>query len=369
MKVRNIHIWIGSYLKNQIRLYISKDFVGLTHIMFCFVDHFEPKWETPPKEQQLERVNTWVEEYPKIADKHADGDGRHPQHTWFYPEEEYEYEYLDKLNALCRMGYGEIELHLHHHNDTSRRFKRKLKRGISNFTRHGMFETIENPPRLTYAFIHGNWALDNSHRDGLFCGVNDELTILRDTGCYADFSLPSAPSSCQTRKINSIYYALDDPERPKSHNTGIDVSITRKSLGDLMIIQGPLTMNWKKRKYGILPRIENAEISGRNPGTKDRVDLWVKQHIHVKGKKDWIFVKVHCHGAQESDHDALLGKEADRLFTYLETKYNDGKKFRLHYVTARECYNIIKAAEAGEKEDPNSFRDYCIKPYRNTVNS
>ena len=76
---------------------------------------------------------------------------------------------------------------------------------------------------VKYGFIHGNWALDNSLPDGKHCGVNNELDVLRETGCYADFTLPSAPSPAQTRTINRIYYAIDDPLRPKSHDTGVPV--------------------------------------------------------------------------------------------------------------------------------------------------
>ena len=47
--------------------------------------------------------------------------------------------------------------------------------------------------------------------DGRYCGVNDELTVLRETGCYADFTMPAAPDVSQTRTINAIYYAADDP--------------------------------------------------------------------------------------------------------------------------------------------------------------
>ena len=35
--------------------------------------------------------------------------------------------------------------------------------------------------------------------------------------------------------------------------------------------------------------------------------------------------------------------------------------FKIHYVTARELYNIIKAVEAGETgEDPELYRNYLI---------
>ena len=134
-----------------------------------------------------------------------------------------------------------------------------------------------------------------------------------------------------------------------------------------MIVQGPLCLNWRKRKAFILPTIENGNITADNPPTAHRVELWVKQHIHVRGLPDWVFVKLYTHGAQDKNCEALLGSGGylDKLYSHLEGAYNDGTKHRLHYVTAREMYNIIKAAEAGETGDPNNYRDYAIPPYAN----
>lgn len=33
--------------------------------------------------------------------------------------------------------------------------------------------------------------------------------------------------------------------------------------GELLLVQGPLTLNWRRRKIGILPKIENGEIAPR----------------------------------------------------------------------------------------------------------
>ena len=79
-----------------------------------------------------------------------------------------------------------------------------------------------------------------------------------------------------------------------------------------------------------------------------------------KNKPDWIFIKVHTHGTQEVDMETLLGNPCDEMYTYLESEYNDGDKHVLHYVTAREAYNIVKAAEAGEEGNPNKYRDYIL---------
>lgn len=353
---KNIDIWLPSYIKQC----MGRDgkFPGMRHVVFCVVDHFEPKWGMNGKGRS--RVDAWVERYPNLAKRHKDSEGRFPRHTFFYPIEEYEAEYLDKIAGLCKRGFGEVEIHLHHDNDTPDGLREKIETGKKDFQKHGLLSRDKETNEVKFGFIHGNWALDNSRKDGRWCGVNNELMILKELGCYADFTLPSAPSNTQTRKINSIYYAKDDPDKPKSHDRGVDVKVGNIENGDLMIIQGPLALNWKTRRPGVFPKIENGEITGLNPPTKDRVDLWVEQDIRVKGKDDWIFIKVHTHGAQERNLDCLLGKPMHDLYDYLETRYNDGAKFKLHYVTAREMYNIVKAAEAGEGGEPGEYRDYEI---------
>jgi hypothetical protein len=161
---------------------------------------------------------------------------------------------------------------------------------------------------------------------------------------------------------NAIYYATDDPLRPKSHDSGVPVRVGGVASGDLMIVQGPLGLNWRERKFGVMPRIENADVRRGCPPTPERVDAWVRTGIHVEGRPEWVFVKVHTHGTQERDMDTLLGDAARRMHEHLEREYNDGVRHVLHYVTAREMYNIIKAAEAGRDGDPDAFRDFLLPP-------
>lgn len=260
---------------------------------------------------------------------------------------------------------GEIELHLHHGNDTPATLRKRLEEGIDNFNRHGALITQGDPSLRTYAFSHGNLALNNSMNNPKWCGVNNELQVLQETGCYADFSMPTAPAISQTRKINSIYYAAGDSDFPKSHDTGIDAEVGVDGREGLLLIQGPLALNLRRRKFGVLPRIDNAEIMGHHPAIPDRVRRWVRQHIHVKGRPEWVMVKASCHGAEERHFEALLGGDADRMYSYLEASFRDRAGYRLHYVTARELYNIIKAAEAGFEGDPGDLRDFLIPPYLN----
>ncbi len=354
---KNMHLWLGAYLSRR----APAPAAGPVHVMFCFVDHFEPAGGRPSYEVEVARVKAWRERYAALAARHRDADGRPPVHSFFYPEEEYRPEHLDQLVELCREGYGEIEVHLHHDNDTADGLREKITRFVGILRdRHDAVPMDPATGRPMFGFIHGNWALDNSRCDGRWCGVNNELEVLRELGCYADFTLPSAPSDTQTSKINSIYYATDDPERPKSHDDGVDAAVGRPGSGDLLIVQGPLGLDWKRRKWGLLPRIENADVRTAQPPSEARVDLWVRQHIHVQGRPDWIFIKVHTHGTQEQDIDTLLGEPADRMFSYLERAYNDGSNYVLHYVSAREVYNIIKAAEAGHSGSPDDYRDFVL---------
>lgn len=343
--LKNTHIWLAEYIWQCVAERCPTP--GTAHIIFCVADHFEPRWVKVGLQKELERVDTFILKYEKVASGHSDRDGKRPQHTFFYPIDEFTPEVFERLSRFCEKGYGEIEIHLHHDNDTADSLRKKLEDGKALFG------------KTRYGFIHGNWSLGNSRRDGRWCGVNNELAVLRDTGCYADFTLPSAPSDTQTRKINSIYYARDTA-RPKPHNCGADVRVGPAPDGGLMIIQGPLTLNWRRRKYGVLPRIENAEITLANPPTPDRVDLWISQLIRVLGRPEWTFVKVHAHGAQDDNLQDVYFRNLDTMFGYLEDKYNDGVKYKLHYVTAREMYNIVKAAEAGERGDPGSCREYEI---------
>jgi hypothetical protein len=201
---------------------------------------------------------------------------------------------------------------------------------------------------VPYCFVHGNWALDNSRPDGRWCGVDNELQVLVDTGCVADFTLPSAPSDTQTRTINSIYFARGRDGCRKSHDTGRQlVSGDWARPGELLIVQGPLGLNWASRKFGIVPRIENAEISADARPDARRVSLWSRFAPRIPGAERHVFIKLHTHGAEDPTMASLLGGDLDRMWTELERQYRDAPGVSLRYVTAWEMYGIIRDLAAG----------------------
>lgn len=359
VRKRHMAVWLPAYFRGGWR---AKAAPGVTrHLMFCFVDHYEPNWGRADYETECRRVKRWRDDYPRLCEGLRDADGRAPIHTFFYPEEEYREEHLNQLVELCRLGLGEIEIHLHHEDDTEAGLREKLSRFTELLaSRHDALPRDAATGQPRWAFIHGNWALDNSHPHGHGCGVNNELVILREEGCYADFTLPAAPNPCQTETINKIYYATDDPAKPRSHDRGERVRVGGQPTGDLMIVQGPLGFMGGSRKFGIVPRIENSDVRASAPPTLDRVDSWVDTGIHVEGRPEWVFVKIHTHGTQERDMDTLLGAPMRAAFEHLQRRYNDGVNWKLHYVSAREAYNIIRAAESGLTGDPNLYRDHVI---------
>ena len=340
---------------------------GTTDILLCVVDHFEPSVGQPAREIARERMADWLDRYPKIAERHRDADGRMPAHGFFYPWDEYEAEEMAGLQTLVRGGYGEVDLHLHHRDDTSETLRTKFREAIAEYDRFGVlphWTSGELAGKPAFGFIHGNWALDNSRQDGgrNYCGVNNEIEILRDMGCYADFTFPAWGHTAQPRLTNCIYYATDDPQKPKSHETGILAQADIEGKGDLLLIQGAFSLHGKRKKGLPFPAIDDSDLAHYRRYHPSRLDRWVRTGIHVAGRPDRIFIKLHTHGAEDKNLAVLLGADFEALFSDAEARYNDGQKYRLHHVTAREMFNLVKATETAPHLSISDARDYVLPP-------
>lgn len=360
-----MHLWLGSFLRQEAKRRIWRprtDASGRVHILLCIADHFEPGAGSAPPEVAQTRVAEWVCDYPRLLGGFRDVDGRPPRHTFFYPIEQYEPSHLDALAGLCRKGYGEVEIHLHHDHDSAENLERTLLQSSRLLAdRHGLLGRWPDG-RPAYGFVHGNWALDNSRPDGRWCGVDNELDVLRATGCYADFTFPSAPDATQPSKINSIYYARGRPGRTKSHNQGVDLGTGHPPADSLVLIQGPLRIYWPKDRR--LPRIENACIQRGQPLTAERLDQWIRAGIRIPSRADWVFIKLHTHGAIEANRRVLLGDASIAFHQELARRAARDNRFSFHYVTAREMYNLARAAEAGWKGSVEGARDFQVAPPR-----
>ena len=365
---KKMRYWILSDVKRDVTRIFEQKPKGTIHVIFCVANHFEPgNGYASPKEQRV-RVNEWLEIYPRLASRHRDSDGVHPQHSFFFPPHYDTQDHLEKIVEICSLGFGEVEMHLHHDRqepwpDNESTLRRKILNCLDAYSRFGIYCLPDG--RRTYGFIHGDWALSNSLRNGAHCGINDELSILKETGCYADFTFPIS-NEAQPMLANTFFYGQSRSAYPKGYNVHRKVStVGEPATKGLLLIQGIIGLRWKSRKHLLKPSIEQSNISSSDLPVPRRIDYWVKKGVHVERKPDWIFIKVHCHGASsvKEDRKVLLNLESDHMFEYLEDVYNDGKRFLLHYVSAREMYNIVRAAEDGKAGNPNDYRNYEIPRY------
>jgi hypothetical protein len=315
-------------------------------VWLTIADHYEPLWKTRDEGLGMQRVLTWETKWPEIAARHTDSAGNKPKYSFFFPEEEYRPQFLDVLAKLTSQNIGDVEVHIHHDGDTREQFIEKMSRFLEILhVRHGLLRRRND--RIAFGFIHGNWALDNSRPDGRWCGLNDEITILRDLGCYADFTMPSGDSPTQARTINKIYWAKDDPDRPKSYDTGIEVTPGSDTEGDLLMITGPLGIRWAER---LIPRMEYGEIAANDPPTEYRVRRWLDLAPRIGSD---IFIKLHTHGTQEANSRLLLNGGLDQLFSLFSVEC-EHRGLELRFASAWEMFLGVEVARQGAEISTSS---------------
>ena len=347
---------------------------GVRHLIVALADHFEPAispeggQKRVSREEQELRLESWRQEYAKVADRWRDSDGCPFVHTYFYPAEQYDEGLLEILADHCHSGWGEIEIHLHHgiaEPDSAEETRRLLGDFRDKLAyRHHCLAMDQNSELPRYGFVHGNFALANS-AGGRFCGVDSEMQILAETGCYADFTLPTAtryPS--QTAKINALYECALPLEQRAPQRKGIDLCSGRAPKILPLIVQGPLLLD-VKRSVGMRRLvIENGAITGPNPMSLDRLQLWKQADIHVYGRPDWLFIKLHCHSMDPSQNDAVIGTAFQNFLQELVTGAPMRREI-LHFVSAREMTNICMAACDGKDGNPGQYRNYRFKLIKN----
>jgi hypothetical protein len=323
---------------------------SLKHVVFVMVDHYEPGRGA----RGTERSAAWLSTFRSIAERHRDAVGRPFQYSWFYAYDHKNAAVLQQLNRMVHDGYGEVDLHWHHPPSDSVAFPTELAEALAWFRGYGALAAGDSARTPQYGFIHGNWALDGSTSR---CGVTNELTLLQRSGCYADFTFSTISTPAQPRRINCLYYATDTPA-PKSYDDGEEVRVGHPVEGKLLIFEGPLGFDFGRMalEYGA---VEDYALPSRR-----RIEGWIDTNIHVRGRPEWVFVKVYSHGAQSEA--AILGGGMERMLDDLRAVCEE-RRITLHFMTAREAFNVVKAAEAGLSGDPEAVRDYRLPPPLNRV--
>jgi hypothetical protein len=336
------------------------------HLIIAVADHFEPCYTGISEsfksvKEQVELVRSWAARYPDSANDWRDADGHPFKHTYFYPAEHNHPEVISLLAEHCRQGWGEIEVHLHHgitQPDTAANTRETIEAFCRELVTHGSLSRTETDATPRYGFVHGNWTLANVG-NGKYCGVDNEMQILADTGCYADFTMPAAPEPMQITKINSIYESTLPFDRRAPHRRGRALKVGGAPTKYPILVQGPLMLDFGRGRA--MPGIENGELSGSNPPTLHRLNLWRQAGVSVEGRPEWCFIKLHCHGMIPRDASAMVGRLKSDFLQQLTGLSKTSGEFQLHFVSAREMVNVILAACDGHSGNPGDFRDYRFR--------
>jgi hypothetical protein len=341
--IHNSQIWGPCYIKQRLRQITLRAAPPLERIWVTIADHHEPRWRHADLSTAQSRVALWRSAWPAIARRcKPDSAGNAPRYTFFFPEEEYHPTLLEPLAEMVREGIADVEVHIHHDGEGRQNFIDRVSGFCSVLdSEHGLLRKRDG--KLTFGFIHGNWALDNSRPDGRWCGLNDEIRILRDLGCYADFTMPSGDSPTQARLVNTIYYCNGELDQPKSYDQGIPVTPGGGVEGDLVMIPGPIGMRWRDRW---LPRLETGELRYGNVATPYRVRRWVEIAPRIGGDS---FIKLFTHGAQEQNSSALLHDVLESAFNLLVEEASR-RRCSVHFVSAWQMYLAIDAIR--QRRDP-----------------
>jgi hypothetical protein len=360
--------WLARYPLSRSRALFHRTLFEKKHYIITVANHFEPGWTEGgilDHKTQLKRLRDYHKLARATGEAVRDSDGTKFRHTNFYPAEQYHSEILDVMSEMQSEGLGEVEVHLHHgveRPDTAEDLRSTLVAFRDTLAeRHRCLSKWHEDDTPMYAFVHGNLALANSC-GGRFCGVDSEMKILEETGCYADMTLPSAPDQSQVAVINQIYECGGALDQAVPHRSGARAMVNGHQPQLPLIFTGPLMMDWTRRIKGLpVPRIDDGALTANQRLTMARFRRWAAADITVDGRSDWVFIKLYCHGFFDRDQSACIGEDARRFFSEM-TEAAEKAGDKVHFATAREAFNIARAAMDGKSGDPNSFRDYLLRP-------
>src|SRR5262247_3719054 len=316
--------WLSHYplwlTRTTLRSFAEND--ATRHLIVVVANHFEPSWRADNSfcdlDTQKRRVESWV--------KQARAAGR------------------------------DLQDH-----DRTRRALLEFRDLLAE--EHNCLSREEGDRRPRYAFVHGNLALANS-LGGRYCGVDNEMEILAETGCYADMTLPAAPGESQVAMINAIYQCGRPFNERAPHRTG-----RRLRVGDQVrppiILTGPLIFDWgRPARVLSKPKLDDGALTAAYPPGAARLKRWRNARINVSGRPDWVFIKLYCHGFFTGDQKTILGYPMLKFWSDAIESADRSGQFKIHFATAREAFNIAMAAVDGRDGDPGLYRDYRLLPIR-----
>ncbi len=356
--------WLVRYPFTRANSFLNGESDAPQHIIFTIANHFEPSWSENgllDLDTQRRRLDRWHKLARETGESVVDADGTKFRHTNFFPAEQYDFQMLEQLSEMQSDGLGEVEIHLHHgveKPDTAANLRRTLIEFRDVLAEeHACLSRFDGAGKPMYAFVHGNFALANSG-GGRFCGVDNEMQILQETGCYADMTLPSAPDISQVPMLNQIYECALPLHEKMPHRRGKQVAAFGNQPQLPLIFTGPLVFDWESFP---VPRIDAGALAENQILDAARLNRWRSANITVKNRPEWMFIKLFCHGFFDFDQSACIGEKARRFFGEVVKTSERTGEHKVHFASAREAFNMVLAAIDGKQGTPHEFRNYRLQ--------
>ena len=304
-------------------------------------------------------MRAWLDGYPALAEPFRDADGRPPRHSFFFPGEEYRPGYLDALASLARRGLGEVELHLHHDGDTARRAAREDRR---------LPRACTTATATCRATPDGGCATRSSTATGASPTPARTAAGAASTTSCRCCSTPAATPTSRSRPRPSVAAADRQPDllarrRPRAAarlGAGERARVGEVRRDRILMIEGPLALALRPGRL-----LACASRTPRSPPTIRRrpraCAAGSARTSTSRGGPSGCSSRCTPTARPRAGGGAARRRRAHAA-RRADARYNDGKRWNLHYVTAREMFNIAIAAMDGKNGDPGAFRDHVLPP-------
>ena len=358
----------------------------VNHIIYMHADHFEPG--ACPIDICNERLKIWTNDLKKLKIKPS---------LFVFPS--FLMDYRDEkiitrpssltptiikyLKPMENNG-ADINLHIHHERWTTSSVttepwitlldKKKVTDEQMLITHiidvKKAFEDV-GIDMTSWGFVHGMWGLNAS--DTRICNIENEIIILKEHGCFGDFTFPAGRPRC-TPDMSGIF-SVPDKIGKKIYNTGFPLKKGRNRLQEqknflifyptesyfYISIDGLLINRGKTAYYygSILDPVKYTEDKKNTVGVpcpEDSLKIiqeWIlssmiinrtmiiKTHAHSMGNVFWEF-----NGKIENQSPLFQSNHVERMD--MLDKAIDERHIKMHYLTARQLNDFCIQIDKGE---------------------
>ena len=162
-------------------------------------------------------------------------------------------------------------------------------------------------------------------------------------------------------------YGTSHPSRPKSHDRGTLATVGSSAPeNSLLLIQGPLILDWRRRKRGFLPGLENGDLHGGFAPSLGRLRSWLEARVCVAGRPGLDLCETaHARGARAKRRDAA-GRTDAKASRVARAIREEARRLRIllhyRYITAYEMAPLVHQAEEGRQATLFEERFTAVAP-------